>query len=144
MGVCPTIVNSDTPIHPNGLIVTLGSFVGGLLRITHSVPNVGRMSTQTVGMIPEWTVGDRLRKAREWRGLTQYELASAVGVSRNSVSNYEVGATEPRRIVLNAWAMATGVSLNWLLSEGGTPPGLHSDQKPPGLRYGRSSFRLCA
>jgi transcriptional regulator with XRE-family HTH domain len=35
-------------------------------------------------------------------------------VSKNTVSNYERGFTTPRRPMLLAWAMATGVALSWL------------------------------
>ena len=50
------------------------------------------MSTQTVGTVPEeWTMGDRLRKAREAAGFDQVDLAELIGVSRTTVSNHEVG-----------------------------------------------------
>lgn len=64
--------------------------------------------------IPEWTIGERLAKAREWAGMDQETFAERIGVSRSTVSNYERGRSEPKRIVLNAWAMATGVPLVWL------------------------------
>lgn len=37
-----------------------------------------------------------------------------MGVSRNTVYNNERGKVVPRRIVLKAWAMATGVDLTWI------------------------------
>jgi transcriptional regulator with XRE-family HTH domain len=43
-----------------------------------------------------------------------------MGVGRNTVSNNETGKVAPRRIVLKAWALATGVNLQWL--ETGVPP----------------------
>jgi transcriptional regulator with XRE-family HTH domain len=66
------------------------------------------------GAIPQWTLGDRLRKARESRGLTQTELSAVIGVSRRSISKYEVGEGEPGQPQLIAWALATGVALDWL------------------------------
>lgn len=66
--------------------------------------------------IPEWTVADRLRKAREHAGMKQSELAEEIGVSRNSISNYESSVVAPRRIVLNAWSRATKVPLAWLMT----------------------------
>jgi len=73
------------------------------------------MVTITVqGVIPQWTIADRLRKAREQAGLEQASLALELGVAKNTVSNYERGNVAPRRPVLVAWAMATGVSLDWL------------------------------
>lgn len=73
------------------------------------------MSTQAAGgTVPEFTVGDRLRKAREVSGMDQGQLAEAMGVSRRTVSNNESGHVKPRVIVIRAWAMATGVSVDWI------------------------------
>lgn len=56
-------------------------------------------------MIPQWTVHDRCRKARESAELDQAELAERMEVSRATVSNYETGfVTYLRPIVLRAWA----------------------------------------
>ena len=82
-------------------------------------------------MIPTWTLADRLRKAREHAGLEQSELADRMGVGRNTVSNYERAAHEPREIVLRAWATATGVPLEWLRTG---LPRLDSNQEPAGDR----------
>jgi transcriptional regulator with XRE-family HTH domain len=74
------------------------------------------MSTQPAHGVPQWTMGDRLRKAREEAGLSQVELAIQIGVARNTIGNHElgVGARGPQRVVLNAWAAATGVPVEWL------------------------------
>lgn len=73
--------------------------------------------------VPVFTLGDRLRKAREVGGLTQSDLASSLGIGRRSVSRYEDGEQVPKRGVVMAWAMATGVPFGWLwtgeLGEGG-------------------------
>jgi transcriptional regulator with XRE-family HTH domain len=66
------------------------------------------------GAIPTWTLSDRLRKAREYGRLQQAQLAAITGISERSIQNYEAGRTEPRRPQLIAWALATGVSLEWL------------------------------
>lgn len=86
--------------------------------------NLERMTTALTqgGRIPEWTLGDRLRKAREEAGLEQQELAQMIGVARNTVSNAEKGKVNPRQIVLNQWSLATGVPLQWL-QNGETPTG---------------------
>lgn len=73
------------------------------------------------GIIPTWTVGDRLRKAREVTGLDQAHFGDAIGISRGSVSAFEVDRNFPRRIILNAWVLATGVPLEWILT--GNVPG---------------------
>lgn len=65
--------------------------------------------------VPEWTPGDRLRKAREHAGYTQSAFADHIGVSARSLGKYERGEASPRRPVLLAWALATGVPVEWLL-----------------------------
>ena len=99
------------------------------------------MSISTdIGAVPTWTVADRLRKAREHAGLDQTELADLVGISRNTISNYERGQTAPKRPVLLAWSLATGVPRAWLETgaepdpQGPAPDGglphLDSNQEP--------------
>ncbi|QKY80038.1 immunity repressor [Gordonia phage Doggs] len=98
------------------------------------------------GKIPEIQVHHRLRIAREWAGLEQSELADRIGISRQSVSKAESGKTEPRRITLNAWALATGVPVSWLRN-GETPgtdgPGGDGDGgvTPPTPNADKSSSR---
>lgn len=76
---------------------------------------MGKHTTPPPPTVPAWTEGDRLRKARETTGLDQERFAAQLGVSRGTVSNYERNATTRRRpIVLRAWSLATGVSLEWL------------------------------
>lgn len=88
------------------------------------------MSTQqTEQVVPQWTLGDRLRKAREYAGLTQQGLANRMGVARNTVSNSENGLVEVRAITVNAWAVATGVPVAWLRS-GRNPSGGPTDRYP--------------
>lgn len=77
-------------------------------------------------------MGDRLRKAREIAGLDQGVLAERMGVSRATVTNAERGNHAVRKIVLNAWSMATGVPAYWL-ETGETPPGLGPDGE--GVRH---------
>lgn len=56
----------------------------------------------------------RLMRAREYAGLEQADLARDLGVSRQTISNAERGARMPRRALVVAWAVRTGVSLHWL------------------------------
>lgn len=70
-------------------------------------------SEDTTGTVPEWTRGDRMRKAREAAGLSQQELAEAIGVSRRSISAYETNGTLKKPVLLS-WALRTGVPLPWL------------------------------
>ncbi|MFR9919929.1 helix-turn-helix transcriptional regulator [Corynebacterium striatum] len=74
------------------------------------------------GGIPEWRVQDRLKRAREYAGMSQVELADLVGISRATLGNAEQGVRELKRPALIAVAFATGVSLEWL-ENGETPVG---------------------
>ncbi|QBP29708.1 immunity repressor [Mycobacterium phage Typha] len=68
------------------------------------------------GFIPPNRLKYRLWIAREEAGLSQQELADAMGVTRHVISNAERGVTRPRKVVLNAWALACGVPVSWLES----------------------------
>ena len=57
----------------------------------------------------------RLRKARRHAGLTQGEVATAAGVSRNAVTHWEhPEGTRPTLAHLSHVAQATGVAFEWL------------------------------
>jgi len=75
------------------------------------------------GQVPNFEMRHRLQLAREFAGLGRGELADRMEISRNSVINAETGRTTPRKIVLNAWAMACGVPVTWILT--GEQPGDH-------------------
>lgn len=80
------------------------------------------------GGVPEWTVADRLRKARESASLSQKQLADRSDISLRTVANYEspTYAGARKRPFLASWAMATGVPLSWILT------GAVSDDGPGG------------
>lgn len=68
---------------------------------------------------PQFTIGDRLRKARTQLGpdMDAAAFADLIGVSRGTITNYELEKTpaeKMRPIVLNAWALATGVDVEWI------------------------------
>lgn len=68
---------------------------------------------------PTWTLGDRIRKARETAGYaSQAELATAAGISRATVSNAENGRHTPHPLALRAIADACSVPLSWLVGGG--------------------------
>ena len=73
------------------------------------MPYLGHMA------IPEWTLADRLRKARTAAGMEQTDLAEELGASRSSIVNYETGRTSPRPYMLREWARITEVPASWLL-----------------------------
>jgi transcriptional regulator with XRE-family HTH domain len=60
------------------------------------------------------TLHNRLRFARQMAGLEQQQLSDAIGISRPSISNYELGKTDISAQGMIDWAAATGVSLNFL------------------------------
>lgn len=64
--------------------------------------------------IPEFTQGDRLRKAREATGLNARDFAKQIGVGASTVNNAEAERHAVRKIVMNAWSLATGVDRHWL------------------------------
>lgn len=69
--------------------------------------------------IPQWTVGDRLRKAREAAGLGVEELATMLGRNRNSITRYERSHSVDM-LVVRAYSAFTATSMTWLLT--GEPP----------------------
>ena len=81
--------------------------------------------------VPEWTLADRLRKARDLAGYSQAELATATGISQRSIIRYERGQAEPRRPELLAWATACHVKYEWLT--GGHSPGEETEQQMQAL-----------
>ena len=63
------------------------------------------------------TIGEKVVTARKEAGLTQKELAAAVGITEGSVQQYEAGRMEPRSRRLRAIAEATGKPLSYFLGE---------------------------
>jgi transcriptional regulator with XRE-family HTH domain len=66
-----------------------------------------------VPVVPEWTLTDRLRKAREHAQLTQKDLATRLGVTATTVSRAERGEGITHRTLLQ-WAAITDVPLEWI------------------------------
>ena len=109
------------------------------------------MSTATIPLrVPTFDLSDRLRKARESAGFDQVQLSEQIGISRTSISAAERGSTKPRKAVLIAWAFATRVPFEWLMTgstnnetpdpdgPGGELLRLDSNQQPSGYRLGRN------
>lgn len=64
------------------------------------------------------TFGERLKQFRESRGLTQEQLATAIGVAKTTVTGYERGNREPDVAKIKKLAAALGVSGDELLGTG--------------------------
>lgn len=75
------------------------------------------MPSRSVGARPEWRVSDRIRRAREYAGLEQRELAERAGISQATISSAETGRARPHRSTLVLIAAATGVSFDWLADD---------------------------
>ena len=53
--------------------------------------------------VPEFSLGDRLRKARESTGLTVREFADEIGVSHGTITNAEGDKRAVRPITIKLW-----------------------------------------
>lgn len=61
------------------------------------------------------SIGERIKEARIRRGLTQQQLAEAIGVANNTITGYEKGTREPDSLKINAIAKILNVSGDYLL-----------------------------
>lgn len=89
--------------------------------------------------IPQWTVGDRLRKAREEANIGVEEIAVMLGRNRNSVTRYEHAHTVDS-LVVRAYAEFTSTPMEWLLTgfgpeNGGGVPTAVTLREPAGNRW---------
>ena len=60
-------------------------------------------------------VGKNIKRIREERGITQEELAERLNVTRQAVSNWECGKTQPSIEMLNQLALTFEVSVEELI-----------------------------
>jgi transcriptional regulator with XRE-family HTH domain len=75
---------------------------------------------------PEYaSMGDRLRQARQARGLSLRGLAEVLGVSPSLISQVETGRAKPSVNTLYALANELGISLDVLLFMDTKPPASH-------------------
>lgn len=77
---------------------------------------------------------DRLRAAREKRGLTQRDLSDLVGLGVNQISRYEKGQNDPSAVILALLCQRLDVSADYLLGLSDIPQGyatvdLSNDQR---------------
>lgn len=72
------------------------------------------------GLVPEWDVGDRMRKALREAKISVQDMADYLGVTRGTVSTWINGRIEPSTQTLRLWAAHCGVDYGWL-SEGRLP-----------------------
>ena len=61
--------------------------------------------------------GERIRELRKERGLTVYELANRLGISRNTLTTWELGEKDPHTLeILREMAKILRVPLKSLLA----------------------------
>lgn len=58
-------------------------------------------------------IGGKLKTLRKGRGLTQHDLSEKLGLSRATISNYEVGRRSPHLSELRRFAEFYGVGLDY-------------------------------
>lgn len=63
------------------------------------------------------TLGEKIRKLRAEKGITQKQLAEAIGVGRTTITQYENNSIEPSLAVLKAIANYFNVPIDYLLSD---------------------------
>ena len=65
----------------------------------------------------DWTLGDRLRKARRAVGVSQERFAATLGVNKKSLAAWELDTNEPRNLVALAKRieLAYGIPVSWTL-----------------------------
>ena len=62
--------------------------------------------------------GEKMKKARLAKGLTQEQMAEKLGVNKGTISHYEKGKTFPGEEKLRMVAETLNVSFDYLLGEG--------------------------
>lgn len=63
------------------------------------------------------TVGERVRRLRDERGLSQLALGNAIGMRQSTISQIENGENKPSWKTLQKLAEYFGVQLSYLLNE---------------------------
>lgn len=70
---------------------------------------------ESVGQIPEWTLGWRMQRALAHAGISVNDIADEMGVSRATISRWINDKGAPPRIAyIKQWAFRTGVPYEWL------------------------------
>lgn len=63
------------------------------------------------------TIGQRLKEARLQRGMTQPELAEAVGVTKGAIGNYETDLSSPKEPILIKLMEVLQIDANYLYQD---------------------------
>jgi transcriptional regulator with XRE-family HTH domain len=87
-----------------------------------------------LGIIPEFEIGDRMRKALQKSGMTSLDMAEYLGVSQASVSNWINNRHEPTKQTVMLWALKTGIPFEWIAT-GCTPRDLNPEPTDSGSSW---------
>ena len=79
-------------------------------------------------------LGDRLRQARKAKGFTQDYVANIIGITYQTISNYERETRDPDTDTLAMIADLYEVSVGWLVGQTNDPI-LSKKNNPPPLEY---------
>ena len=60
------------------------------------------------------TLGERIKKLRKDKDLTQQEFAKQIGTTQNTIANYEIGHRNPSAAALNNICKTFNVNETWL------------------------------
>ena len=63
-------------------------------------------------------IGNKVKEARKFAGMTQKQLADKVGLSRESITNYERGKFQVSINMLQQIADATNLPVSWFFRDG--------------------------
>jgi transcriptional regulator with XRE-family HTH domain len=75
---------------------------------------LARQAPDPDALVPDWTLGDRMRKALDVSGTPVHEIAEYLDVSRQTIGRWLHDRGPVKRHVLITWAATTGVDLWWL------------------------------
>lgn len=67
-------------------------------------------------MTPQWTVGDRLAKARREAGISRAQMARELEVDPGTITRWERATDVPRRTII-AYSALCDVPVDWLEGE---------------------------
>ncbi len=76
-------------------------------------------------------LSEKIYQCRKRAGLSQEALADQMGISRQAVSKWETGESEPELSKLRQLAEIFGVSADWLLSDQDEPETPPTQAEPP-------------
>jgi transcriptional regulator with XRE-family HTH domain len=82
-------------------------------------------------LVPEFSFGDRLRKARELAGYDRTAIGEVLGIHRQTIARYESDLAKPSSSVVVVWSLLTQVDLSWIQTGQCTPR--DSNSEPTGL-----------